>query len=504
MAFFLRRCRAQGTGREEASWGIGGGFREPWVSQECHRLARSAARADFFVAAGRQIRFVEAMTTTSDMIEHLRAVSAGLPDPRTGRRSYSLSDIVMSAFAPFYMQDGSFLAFQRKLEEAQNRSNCQTLFGIARIPTDNHIRAILDEIDPAGLEPVFMDTVGRLEAAGALTKFQALDERLMVAFDGTQYFNSTKIHCPHCLIKVHNRGKDDEWTEYYHTAMCATLVGQGHNLAVPLMPEFIANDEPGAGNGRSPNKQDCEINATKRWLAKHGETLARYRPIALADALSACQPMLQAFSEHGWSYIVTALPSDLKTLYDFIEGGELDTLAETKIVGRRKPIKEQHAYRWIEAVPIKNGKDALTVNWIEHTVRRPGKKPVVYAVVTDLPVKSGQQAKAIIAAGRSRWRVENEGFNVLKNRGYELEHNWGHGDNFCAMMLACLNLIALAFHTAADLLCAWWRAARTKLAVRVNFFNHMRVLTARFIFPSWTHLLDCLADSKRPLPLNSS
>ena len=68
------------------------------------------------------------------------------------------------------------------------------------------------------------------------------------------------------------------------------------------------------------------------------------------------------------------------------------------------------------------------------------------------------------------------------------------------MMLACLNLIALAFHTAADLLCAWWRAARTKLAVRVNFFNHMRVLTARFIFPSWTHLLDCLADSKRPLP----
>ena len=208
-----------------------------------------------------------------------------------------------------------------KLEEAQNRSNCQTLFGIARIPTDNHIRAILDEIDPAGLEPVFMDTVGRLEAAGALTKFQALDERLMVAFDGTQYFNSTKIHCPHCLIRVHNRGKDDEWTEYYHTAMCATLVGQGHNLAVPLMPEFIANDEPGAGNGRSPNKQDCEINATKRWLAKHGETLARYRPIALADALSACQPMLQAFSEHGWSYIVTALPSDLKTLYDFIEGG---------------------------------------------------------------------------------------------------------------------------------------------------------------------------------------
>ena len=408
----------------------------------------------------------------------------------------------MSGFAPFFMQDGSFLAFQRKLEEAQNRSNCQTLFGMEKIPTDNHIRTTLDEIDPALLEPVFMDTFQRLEAGGALPKFQALGERLMVAFDGTQHSGSTKIHCQKCLSKTHNKGKEDEWTEHYHTMLCATLVGQGHNLAVPLMPEFIANE---GALRKSSSKQDCEINAQKRWMAKHGATFAAYRPIALADALTACQPMLQCFQDHGWSYIVTAKPTDLKTLYDFIHGCELTTFSHTQTIGKRKPVKEQHSYRWIERVPIRDGKDAMLVNWVEHTVRRPGKKPVTYAVVTDLPVASAQDAIAILAAGRTRWRIENEGFNILKNHGYELEHNWGHGENFCAMMFAALNLIALSFHTTADLLCSLWMKARVACSVRYNFFNHVRALTSLFICPSWDALLSTMANpSRRPLPLNSS
>ena len=442
------------------------------------------------------------MTVTGDMIENLRAVSATFPDARTGRCLYQLSDIVMSGFAPFFMQDGSFLSFQRKMEETLPRSNCQTLFGMEKIPTDNHIRNTLDGIDPSHLDQVFMDAFQRIESGRVLKKFQAhdLDDRLMVAFDGTQYFQSTQIHCPKCLSKTHSKGKDDEWTEYYHTMLCATLVGQGHNLAVPLMPEFIANE---GDESKTGSKQDCEINATKRWLAKHGRRFAKYRPVALADALSACQPMLQCFEEHGWSYIVTAKPDDLKTLYDFINGCELGVFSEIKTVGQRKPIKEQHTYRWIEGVPIRDGKEALLVNWVEHTIRRPNKKPVTYAVVTDLPVSSVKEAKTIIAAGRTRWRIENEGFNILKNHGYELEHNWGHGKQFCAMMLASLNLIALAFHTTADLLCLAWMRARAALKVRYALFEHLRSLTARFLFESWAALLSLMAD-KRPIPWNSS
>lgn len=71
-----------------------------------------------------------------------------------------MADFGLSAFAMFFMQSASFLSFQRALEKGQGRSNCQSLFGIEKIPSDNYIRDMLDEADPALLAPCFE----RLEA----------------------------------------------------------------------------------------------------------------------------------------------------------------------------------------------------------------------------------------------------------------------------------------------------------------------------------------------------
>jgi hypothetical protein len=57
----------------------------------------------------------------------------------------------------------------------------------------------------------------------------------------------------------------------------------------------------------------------------------------------------------------------------------------------------------------------------------------------------------IAAAGRARWKIENETFNVMKHHGYELEHNFGHGETFLAMTLAALNFLAFAWHSALDM-----------------------------------------------------
>ena len=43
----------------------------------------------------------------------------------------------------------------------------------------------------------------------------------------------------------------------------------------------------------------------------------------------------------------------------------------------------------------------------------------------------------IAAAGRARWKIENEGFNVLKTKGYNLEHNFGHGIQNLADLPVC-------------------------------------------------------------------
>ena len=78
------------------------------------------------------------------------------PDRRKGRSgNIAMADFGLSAFAMFFIQCASFLSFQRTLEKGQGRSNCQTLFGIKKIPSDNYIRDMLDEADPARLAPCF-------------------------------------------------------------------------------------------------------------------------------------------------------------------------------------------------------------------------------------------------------------------------------------------------------------------------------------------------------------
>jgi len=95
--------------------------------------------------------------------------------------------------------------------------------------------------------------------------------------------------------------------------------------------------------------------------------------------------------------------------------------------------------------------------------------------------------------------VENETFNTLKTKGYNLEHNFGHGQANLAAVLTTLNLLAFACHTVADLADDLWRTARLKAHTRVGFFNNLRALTLFALFPSWRDLLQVLA-FQRPMP----
>jgi len=94
-----------------------------------------------------------------------------------------MADIGLSAFSLFFMGSPSFLAHQRRLQRGQGRSNCQTLFGMSAIPSDNYIRLMLDGAAPAAFDGLFMRAI---EAAGPLTRFHRLDGRVLVALDGRE------------------------------------------------------------------------------------------------------------------------------------------------------------------------------------------------------------------------------------------------------------------------------------------------------------------------------
>mgnify|MGYP002636165549 CR=1 FL=1 len=429
------------------------------------------------------------MFALTSLISDLREVCAGLPDRRQGpasARTYSMADIGLSAFALFFMGSPSFLAHQRVLAQGHRLSNCQTLFGMSAIPTDNHIRQMLDGVSPTAFDGLFFNALEMLADGEALAPFQRLDGRLLVALDGTEHHCSRKIRCAQCST----RRRTDGGTEFFHTFLGASLVAPGHTQVLPLPPEPIAPQD-------GTEKQDCERNAAKRWLATYAPSMARYRPVYLGDDLFACQPIVAAIQSAGGNFILTCKPRSHQTIAEYLHGADLH---EHRITARPPAKRLTYHYRWLADVPLRASKDALTVNWfsIEITNAK-GKRTYHNSFVTDLPITADTIAE-IAACGRARWKIENETFNVLKTNGYHLEHNFGHGKNTLASVFVVLNLLAFAFHTVAQLRVLAWRNAMAACGARYQFFEHLRTITAYIVFDDWSNLLNTIADPKARAP----
>ena len=419
------------------------------------------------------------MSLVDELIAELKAVCAGLPDKRKGLRrddDYTMADIGVSAFSIFFMGSPSFLAHQRALAEGHGRSNCETLFGMTAIPSDNYIRLMLDGAAPDAFDGLFFKAI---EATGPLTPFQCLNGRVLIALDGTEHFCSRKIKCRQCST----RRRSDGGTEYFHTFLGATLVAPGHKQVLPLPPEFIVPRD-------GAEKQDCERNAAKRWLARHSAAVGHLRPIYLGDDLFACQPVIAAIQDASGNFIFTCKPASHQTITEYLHGATLDEHRQTTC---KRGKRTTTVYRWLTAVPLRATEDAIAVNWFSiEILNDKGKRTYHNSFVTDLAVSADTVAE-LAACGRARWKIENETFNVLKTGGYNLEHSFGHGKVTLANVLVTLNLLAFAFHTAAYVAVLAWRAAVIARATKYRFFEHLRTITSYVVFQHWDHLLQSIA-----------
>ena len=425
------------------------------------------------------------MNRLKSLLGSLRRCRQTFPDLRRGSNgTFKIADIGMAAFSVFFMQSPSFLAQQRRLQQGHGRSNCASLFGLKNIPSDNHIRAMLDPAAPALLHPVFADVLTQLECSGALQAFRRLGDHVLIALDGTEYFCSSKIACPQCSTRRRSNGK----VECYHSMLSATLVAPGRNHVVPLEPEFIVPQD-------GSDKQDCESRAARRWLAAHAPQYARLRPVYLGDDLFANQPMGEAVRAVGSHFLFTCKPASHALIQDYITGVALPSHSVRVKRGRAWVT---HRFRWLTELPLRDGRDALTVNWFEIEIgNAAGRVTYRNSFITDLPVNRDTVAE-LAACGRARWKIENETFNVLKNNGYHIEHSFGHGKQHLAALLVSLNLLAFAFHTVCDHGEALWRLARSKVSSRAQFFSSMVAITSYLIFSSWDELMQTLAFARPP------
>ena len=134
-----------------------------------------------------------AVLTLDDITKQIRSTFEQFTDPRQGKnRRYTLVDAGLSAFSVFFMQSPSFLEYQRSLDQWLGRNNAQTLFGVHQIPSDNQIRHLLDATDPGQVNPLFSFLFQALHQAGVVETYRSVNQTLLLAFDGVEYFSSQR------------------------------------------------------------------------------------------------------------------------------------------------------------------------------------------------------------------------------------------------------------------------------------------------------------------------
>ncbi len=375
------------------------------------------------------------------------------------------------------------------MERDGSRSNCRTLCGVGRIPCDKRIRNLLDDLDPAALDPLFRPCLATVAAQGALAPFQRLDERLPAAPDGVRFHRSDRVHCPHCSVRRVGR---ERRPHHFHT------MADGHATVLPLMPEFVRPQQDAAATradmSEDERKRDCERNAAKRWLAAQGAWLQACRPVLPGDDLYCCQPLCEAAAAAGMDCVRVCKPGSHKHLYEVPESrrasgaGRASGPSGTVSAGRPQcPCARA-------ATPCR----ALgsSTPW-SATASAP--TPTASSPVSRSPrtTRSGSRGPAG-RAGRSRTRASNEGFNCLARRGRNVKRNFGHGKEGLANVPAVPNLFAFALHAVVQCVCALRQQCRRKPVTRRALFRELQVALRWFRFPDRPTLLAALRDGRAP------
>ena len=215
------------------------------------------------------------------------------------------------------------------LRKGNGRSNCASLFGIAKIPSDTHIRDMLDPAAPALLRPAFAETIEQLrQINGGLDMFRRLDGHVLIALDGTEYHCSRKISCPRCSTRVRGNGG----TEYHHSMLAATLVAPGHDRVIPLEPGIY---RPGQDGAEEAGLRD---HGGKAVVGRAHQRYAALDPVYLGDDLfSRPAAHRQAVLDTGGHFIFVCKPSSHPPIQEYLIGADLPVLEQTVKRGKLGP-----------------------------------------------------------------------------------------------------------------------------------------------------------------------
>lgn len=399
---------------------------------------------------------------------------------QSGKVDFTLHDCLMSALAMMFFQDPSLLSFQRRMQERMQSSNLKTMFGVETIPGDAVLRKNIDIIATKDINSCFSVLFQHLQRGKQLAPYKLDSGHYLIALDGSQYFSSEKINCPSCLTYKGTKKK----LRYSHQILQAVMLHPTMRQVIPLAPEPIIKAD-------GDTKNDCERSAGKRLVAKIRATHPKLTIMVTGDGLYSNQPFIDVLNANAMSFVLTAKPTDHKLLFQWVE--ELDGLGDVEHMEFKDQKGRRHIYRWVNHVPLNGNRNTDHVNFFEYWLIVDQKATYHNSWVTDQKV-SQQTIVELVKAGRARWKIENETFNTLKNQGYHLEHNFGHGRQYLSNNFFVLNLLAFFIHQILELCDRGYQHCRSKFSSRKEYWNNLRIVIRVMLFTDFDHLLRNVAD----------
>jgi hypothetical protein len=435
--------------------------------------------------------------TLAAIVKELRTTFAGVADGRVaGQCRYVLADTLMSGFAMMFFQHPSLLQFQRAMEKKRQRCNLQTIFGVQEVPSDTQMREMLDGVEVEALRGLLPQLWEKVRRAGWSKRFtttlpsgQHQGTYYTIALDGSEYFRSTQVQCPHCLRQPDNIGR----VHYSHLIVGATLVRAGSHQVLPLDVEEVRN----ATAESAP--QDCELTAAKRLLARLRREHPQMAQIVIGDDLYSHVPLVAQLQQQRQHYMLVAKPNSHPTLMAAVTAaaGTPQSQRGQWTAGHGTQQKTD-TYHFVRQVPLAL-ESSVRVNYLEvWEWNSTGTLLYHNSWITDLEVDATNVTE-VVQIGRTRWKIENEQFNVHKNHGYDLTHNYGHGQQTLSMIFYLLNLLAYVTHVLLALGDRLYQRCRAQESRR-ELWNALRTLVNRLLVESWTHLLDCYLDDADASP----
>jgi hypothetical protein len=255
------------------------------------------------------------------------------------------------------------------------------------------------------------------------------------------------------------------------------IVHPDRDQVLPLFPEAITHQD-------GATKNDCEANASKRLLKQLREAFPPWPLRVVEDSLSANGPHIKLLKELNIGYIISVKPEGQDSLFLEVKNRVLQGQCEEfEVLGEDKILR---GYRWINEIPLNKSHPDLLVNFLDYWEIREGKE-FNFSWITEINL-TARNVHLVMKGGRSRWHIENQTFNTLKNQDYEFEHNYGHGEQHLATVLAMLMMLAFLIDQVQEYGCAFFQAARQRFHSRTSLWIKIKGIFTEFFIESWEAL----------------